>query len=62
MAFLIYAALLLGEALFRPGHALRLIWELHLVIWTGLGTLIPIAAGCIYKIRLLAEGGPAVAE
>ena len=62
MAFLIYAALLLGEALLRPGHALRLIWEPHLVIWTGLGTLIPIAAGCIYKIRLLAEGGPAVAE
>jgi len=62
MGFLIRAVWFLGEALLRPGHALKLIWEPRLMIWTGLGTLIPIAAGCIYKIRLLAEGGPAVAE
>jgi len=51
-----------GEALLRPIHTFKLIWDPHLIIWTASFTLLPILAGCLYKLRVLAAGGPAVAE
>jgi Zn-dependent protease with chaperone function len=41
---------------------LRWIWDARLACWIAFGTLLSTAAGCCYKIRLLAAGGPAVAE
>ena len=62
VAFLITALFLFGEALVHPLHFLQLIWNPNIAAWITLGTLVPIAAGCVYKIRLLSTGGPAVAE
>jgi len=60
---------LLGTALFfyagaliQPLHFLKMIWSPQLLYWSTLGTLVLIAAGCYYKMRLLAAGGSAVAE
>jgi len=60
---------LLGTALFfyagaliQPLHFLKMIWSPQLLCWSTLGTLVLIAAGCYYKMRLLAAGGSAVAE
>jgi Zn-dependent protease with chaperone function len=53
---------LLGEALVHPLRFLGLIWNPWHFLWLSLGTSLSIAAGCLYKIRLLSSGGPAVAE
>jgi Zn-dependent protease with chaperone function len=50
------------DGLMHPFHVLERLWHPHLFCWTAIGTLILIAAGCLYKIRLLSGGGPAVAE
>jgi Zn-dependent protease with chaperone function len=50
------------DGLMHPFHVLERLWNPHLFCWTAIGTLILIAAGCLYKIRLLSGGGPAVAE
>ena len=50
------------DGLIHPLHVLERLWNLPLFCWTTTGTLILIAAGCLYKIRLLSGGGPAVAE
>ena len=50
------------DGLIHPLHVLERLWNPHLFCWTTIGTLILIAAGCLYKIRLLSGGGPAVAE
>jgi Zn-dependent protease with chaperone function len=50
------------HGLMHPFHLLERLWNPHLFCWTAIGTLILIAAGCLYKIRLLSGGGPAVAE
>ena len=50
------------DGLIHPLHVLERLWNPHLFCWTTTGTLILIAAGCLYKIRLLSDGGPAVAE
>jgi Zn-dependent protease with chaperone function len=50
------------DGLIHPFHVLERLWNPHLFCWTAIGTLILIAAGCVYKIRLLSGGGPAVAE
>ena len=46
----------------HPLQVLGGLWNPHLFCWTTIGTLILIAAGCLYKIRLLSDGGPAVAK
>jgi len=51
-----------NDTLNHPLHVLERLWNPHLFCWTALGTLILIAAGCLYKIRLLSKGGSAVAE
>jgi len=38
------------------------IWDARLAFGVALGSLISISLGCFYKMRLLAAGGPAVAE
>ena len=40
----------------------QLIWDPRLAFWVTVGTLFSTALGCLYKIRLLSDGGPAVAE
>jgi Zn-dependent protease with chaperone function len=60
--FLITAFFLFGEALLHPVHFLKLIWNPHTAGWIALGTLTSIALGCLYKIRRLSGGGPAVME
>jgi Zn-dependent protease with chaperone function len=50
------------DGLNHPLHVLERLWNPHLFCWTAIGTLILIAAGCLYKIRLLSDGGSAVAE
>ncbi len=50
------------DGLIHPLYVLERLWNPHLFCWTTVGTLILIAAGCLYKIRLLSDGGPAVAE
>jgi Zn-dependent protease with chaperone function len=44
-----------------PGF-FRWIWDARLAFWVVLGSLISISFGCLYKWRLLAAGGPVVAE
>jgi Zn-dependent protease with chaperone function len=62
MTLLLSWIFLLGEALVHPLHFLARLWNPWHFGWITLGTLLSIAAGCIYKIRLLSDGGPAVAE
>src|ERR1700722_1993051 len=38
------------------------IWDARIAFWVAVTTLIPISLGCLYKMRLLARGGSAVAE
>jgi Zn-dependent protease with chaperone function len=52
----------LHDALANPRRVWDQFWDARLFWWTATVTLILIAAGCAYKIRLLAGGGPAVAE
>ena len=40
----------------------QFIWAPRLAFWVAVGTLLSTALGCFYKMRLLAGGGPAVAE
>ena len=62
MTLLLSWMFLLGEALVHPFHFLARLWNPWHFGWITLGTLLSIAAGCFYKIRLLSAGGPAVAE
>jgi Zn-dependent protease with chaperone function len=62
MTFLITSFVLFWRALLTPLSFLKLIWNPQLAGWITLGALISIALGCLYKIRLLSDGGPAVAE
>ena len=50
------------DGLIHPLYLLERLWDPHLFCWITAATLLLIAAGCFYKIRLLASGGPAVAE
>jgi Zn-dependent protease with chaperone function len=50
------------DGLIHPLYILERLWDPHLFCWIAPVTLILIAAGCFYKIRLLSGGGPAVAE
>jgi len=51
----------LGEALVRPVHTLKLIWDPHLIVWTATGTLFQLLWVASQASR--ARGGrPAVAE
>jgi Zn-dependent protease with chaperone function len=50
------------DGLIHPFNLLARLWDPHLFFLITPITLILIAAGCLYKIRLLAGGGPAVAE
>jgi Zn-dependent protease with chaperone function len=40
----------------------QLIWDPRLAFWITIGTLFSTVLGCLYKMRLLSGGGPAVAE
>jgi Zn-dependent protease with chaperone function len=51
-----------GSALIDPPYFLKSIWNPQIFCWSTIGTLILIAAGCYYKMRLLSGGGSAVAE
>jgi len=62
MNFIIGIFFFFAEALFRPIHTWKLIWDPQILPWTAAGTLLPIIAGCLYKLRVLSAGGPAVAE
>ena len=53
---------LFSTALLTNTGFLQFIWDPHLACWVVVGTLISIALGCLYKMRLLASGGSAVAE
>jgi len=59
--FLITIFLLLGEVLMHPLQFGQWLLDARLAGWITLGTLMSIAAGCYYEIRLLSRGGPAVA-
>ena len=61
---LTYLILVVPIRLFSPASTtyVRLIWDPRLAFWVTVGTLISISLGCLYKMRLLAAGGPAVAE
>jgi Zn-dependent protease with chaperone function len=50
------------DGLIHPLNLLARLWDPHPFFLITPVTLILIAAGCFYKIRLLAGGGPAVAE
>ena len=50
------------DGLIHPLNLLARLWDPHLFFLITPVTLMLIAAGCLYKIRLLADGGPAVAE
>jgi Zn-dependent protease with chaperone function len=50
------------DGLAHPLNVLERLWNPHLFCWTTISALILIAAGCLYKIRLLSDGGSAVAE
>jgi len=62
IAFLITAFAYFLQTLADPFHFLKLVWNPYQFCWITLGTLASIAAGCYYKIRLLSDGGPALAE
>ena len=64
---LTYLILALPIRLFSPALAtgtsfFQWIWEPRLAFWVVTGTLFSTALGCLYKMRLLAGGGSAVAE
>ena len=56
------ALFIFGDALVHPFHFLELIANPKLCCWSVAITLTSIAAGCYYKMRLLAGGGSTVAE
>lgn len=61
--FLLSSAIFVyGSALLDPLDFLKSTWNPQFFCLSTIGTLILIAAGCYYKIRLLAGGGSAVAE
>jgi len=62
MTILIDGFFFLGGLLVQPFHTLKLIWDPQLALWTAVGTVLPILVGWFYKLRVLAAGGPAVAE
>jgi Zn-dependent protease with chaperone function len=63
LTYLILAPFILpfSKSLADPSF-LHWLWDAPLAGWIAFGTLLSITAGCLYKIRLLAGGGPSVAE
>ncbi|HXR04841.1 MAG TPA: M48 family metalloprotease [Verrucomicrobiae bacterium] len=68
-AFIVLTYLILAVPVrfFSPALAtsttlFQFIWEPRLAFWVTVGTLFSTALGCLYKMRLLAGGGSAVAE
>lgn len=51
-----------GLAVLDPIGYLRWLWEPWLAAWITLGTLVSVALGCLYKLRLLSGGGAVVGE
>src|ERR1700733_11419650 len=49
-------------ALATSTNLFQFLWDPRLSFWIVLGSLISISLGCLYKMRLLSSGGPAVAE
>ena len=62
IVFLITLLDLCGQAVVFPADFLKLIWDPRLFCWVTLVSLTSVALGSLYKIRLLAAGGPVVAE
>ena len=62
MPFVYSVFWLLGEALANPLTFLKWLWDARLAACIAVGTLISVALGCWYKMRVLAAGGSAVAE
>ncbi len=68
-AFVVLTYLILAAPIrfFSPALAnsvtfFQFIWDPRLAFWVAVGTLVSTALGCLYKMRLLVGGGPAVAE
>ena len=68
-AFVVLTYLILAAPIrfFSPALAnsvtfFQFIWAPRLAFWVAVGTLVSTALGCLYKMRLLVGGGPAVAE
>jgi Zn-dependent protease with chaperone function len=49
-------------ALATSTNLFQFLWDAHLAFWVTLGALVSITLGCLYKMKMLAAGGPAVAE
>jgi Zn-dependent protease with chaperone function len=70
LAFVVFAYFILAIPiliLLEPlkigsGRFFNWIWDARIAFWVVATTLIPILMGCLYKMRLLASGGSAVAE
>jgi len=62
ITFLITLLDLCGQAVVFPVDFLKSIWNPYLFCWVTLVSLTSVALGSLYKIRLLSDGGSAVAE
>jgi Zn-dependent protease with chaperone function len=62
ITFLITLLDLCGQAVVFPVDFLKSIWNPYLFCWVTLISLTSVALGSLYKIRLLSDGGSAVAE
>ncbi len=51
-----------SQALEPSMGSFQWLWDPRLAFWVAIGTLFSTALGCLYKMHLLASGGPAVAE
>ncbi len=60
--FLATLFFLCGQAVISPLAFFSSIWNPYLFGWVTLVSLVSVALGSFYKIRLLSAGGPAVAE
>jgi Zn-dependent protease with chaperone function len=62
ITFLITLLDLCGQAVVFPMDFLKSIWNPYLFCWVTLVSVTSVALGSLYKIRLLSDGGSAVAE
>ena len=51
-----------SQAMETSTSSFQWLWDPRLAFWVTIGTLFSTALGCLYKMHLLASGGPAVAS
>jgi Zn-dependent protease with chaperone function len=61
MAYLVVALVLVANAS-REGGGPVSVWDPRLLVFVGLGTILVVGGGCLYKLHQLRGGGAAVAE